>query len=111
MPSRVFLALAVLALGLTACGRTHHVPTGAEMDGMQDAIKKGDVEKVRSFLAENPDLATDKNLLMPLCLAAGRDNKAVVELLLANHANVNAKSRISGLTPLDYAAANGRIDN
>jgi ankyrin repeat protein len=45
----------------------------------------------------------------PLHLAAGRGHRDVVELLLANNADVNAKAN-NGATPLDFAGGGGHKD-
>lgn len=64
-----------------------------------------DLEQVNALLSDNPALVSSKdhNGQTPLHLAAVRANKAMVKLLLANAANVNARG-IDGLTPLHGVA-------
>ena len=67
-----------------------------------DAAGGGYLEKARALLKENPNLvfAKDNNSgSTPLHLAARNDHKDVAELLLANKAEINAKTGL-GTTPL-----------
>ena len=81
---------------------------GAEI---HEAVKKGDINKVKSILAENPDQVNAKanGGWTPLHLAAERGNKDVIELLIAKGAQVNAKDKF-GSTPLHCAAWMGQKD-
>lgn len=79
---------------------------------IQKAIKKRDIEKVKALLQQNPNLVSSKSGLLgetPLSDAACRGQKEMVELLIANHADVNAKDRL-GFTPLMEAAMCGSKD-
>jgi ankyrin repeat protein len=94
---RVGAVLAALTLcGLVACAKKH--------DSLNDAAKSGDLAKVRQLLKSNPGLVSsqDTNGCTPLFNAALYGHDDVVELLLANKADVNAKTR-AGLTPLMFA--------
>src|ERR1035438_1825728 len=76
---------------------------------IHDAAQNGDMEKVKALLKGNPDLVFSKNDnygCTPLHLAVFSGHKEVVELLLTNKADVNAKST-NGLTPLHVAAVQG----
>jgi ankyrin repeat protein len=70
------------------------------------AARAGATEKVKALIQSDPTLASgdvDKFNTTPLIVAAANNHKDVVELLLANHADVNAKD-ILGMTALIYAA-------
>jgi len=78
---------------------------------INDAAKKGDLEKVKALLKDHPNLvsSTDDNGQTPLCSAAIGGQKDVAELLLANKADANAKDD-NGETPLHAAAKAGKND-
>jgi len=101
---RIVLLL-VMALVLSIWGGV------AASESIHDAAKIGDVEKVKTLLAENPDLvnAKDQDGWTPLHMAAATGNKGVVALLLANKADINVKNT-DGSTPLFIAEKNGHRD-
>lgn len=75
------------------------------------AAKDGDLEKAKRLLKGSPDLvffedATGETALYRAVFSGHRE---IVELLLANHANVNARA-LSGATPLFPAARKGDKD-
>jgi ankyrin repeat protein len=75
-----------------------------------NSVQQGDINKVKSMLDANPELINASNDYGTLlCIAAGRGNKEVAELLIDRGANVNEKViRINGdFTPLYIAAWNG----
>jgi ankyrin repeat protein len=74
------------------------------------AAMRGDVEKVKALLAADPDLVSskDEHGWTPLYFAAGSGHKDVVELLLANKADVNALNQ--NFTPLRAAILNHHPD-
>jgi ankyrin repeat protein len=96
---------AMLAIGLAACGQptiprdTHRMAREGQLDLLQAAIE------------ENPEFvhakATDGET--PLHKAAGNNQTAVVEFLLANGARVDAQDN-DGETPLRDAAKAGYTD-
>src|SRR5437762_2253717 len=91
------IALAFLAWSdIGFCGEIH------------DAVREGDLEKVKMLLKANPDLvnAKDEDGLMPLHCAAEEGSKEMMELLLAYKADVNAEDDEGG-TPLHWAADGG----
>ena len=53
---------------------------------------------------------TDNERVTPLHVAAGKGHKAVVQLLLARGADVNATMRGRGITSLNLAAHGGHTD-
>jgi ankyrin repeat protein len=86
--------------------------TPAFCGDIQKAIKKGDVEKVKALLLQKPDLVSSKSGLLgatPLETAAYYGQKEIAEVLIANHADVNAKDHL-GFTPLMEAAMVGSKD-
>jgi ankyrin repeat protein len=73
-----------------------------------DAAKSGDVEAVRSLLADGADVNTRPgDGMTALHWAAERGHAAVAEVLLASGASANAETRIGGYTPLHLASRVG----
>ena len=75
---------------------------------IHDAATHGDIEAVKQHIAAGTDVNAKgrKSGTAPLHCAAGSNrNEEIVELLIANGANVNA-TNIHGLTPLHTAALN-----
>ena len=99
-PTIMLVALLALAWSSAAfCGEIH------------DAAEQGDVGKVKTLLKGNPDLVFGKDDRGDTALhwAALNGHKDVVELLLANKAELDAKNN-SGDTPLHWAAQEGHKD-
>nr|HIA89001.1 ankyrin repeat domain-containing protein [Gammaproteobacteria bacterium] len=71
------------------------------------AAGEGNIEAVKQHLAAGTDVDSNKNGgQTPLYSAVQENRKKMVELLIAEGANVNAKSRFGragGVTPLDWA--------
>ena len=80
---------------------TTSVRAGTNIHG---AAKNGDLEGIKALLKDNPNLVFSKgtNGATPLHYAAANGHKEVVEVLLTNHAEVNAKDN-GGSTPLHAA--------
>jgi ankyrin repeat protein/beta-lactamase regulating signal transducer with metallopeptidase domain len=80
-------------------------------DPIFDAVKTGDLAKVRAILMANPALISskDSNGETPLHIATLMDRRAVAELLLANKADINAANK-KGATPLIVAVIEGYKD-
>lgn len=79
--------------------------------GFLDAIRKGELEKVRDMLAGNRDLihvATANLKWSPLHIAVMDGNEAMVELLLTEGAEVNAANK-GGKTAVHHAAGRGNL--
>jgi Ankyrin repeats (3 copies)/Ankyrin repeat len=86
--------------------------TNGNTSAIHNAAKNGDLEKVKALLKGNPDFVfskEDEYGRTPLHYAAENGHTAVAEFLLANKAEIDAKSNI-GKTPLHLAAFAGRID-
>jgi uncharacterized protein len=78
---------------------------------IHDAAKNGDLGRVKALVKDNPDLvfSRDNDGWTALHYAAFNGKKDVVELLLANTADVSAKDNV-GRTPLHAAASTGHED-
>jgi len=82
------------------------------MSAIHDAVKNGDVEKVKKLLDVSPMLAeeedqTEPMRLKPIHLAAVQGEVAVVDLLLKFNVDVNSRSSLG--TPLHMAATTGKV--
>jgi len=78
------------------------VGCGSVPKDIWEAAKQGDVEAVKQFIAADSDVnAKDGYGVTPLYHAAGHSHKEIVELLIANGADVNTND--SGGTPLHHA--------
>jgi ankyrin repeat protein len=81
-------------------------------DAFHDAAEKGDLEKVKAMLKDHPNLVVSRIVNFgdtPLHAAAGKGHKDVVELLLAEGADVNVVDQ-NDQTPLHDTAGNGHKD-
>jgi len=80
--------------------------------GIYEAAEAGDLAKVKALLKVEPDLVSSKDTThgwTPLHSAANTGHKKVVELLLANHADVDCRTHDNS-TPLQYAALGNHKD-
>lgn len=95
------LLLAAMVSGSPAfCGPIH------------DAVRDGEIKKVELLLKDQPNLVSSPDEKLgqtPLHIAAFDNRIDIAKLLLANHADVNAKAS-NGSTPLHLAAAKGNKD-
>lgn len=101
------LALA-LCLSMAAC----ELPGMAQSGGIHKATKAGDVEKVKSLLAENPNLIKTKDKMRgqtPLHTAAIAGQAGTAEVLLEAGADPNATDN-KDKTPLYWAKDQGNDD-
>jgi ankyrin repeat protein len=87
------------------------VANHAEVDNIFDAAAVGDLDKMKILVNGNPALAFERGDfgITPLHVAAWHDQKEVAKFLLANKADVNAKTN-EGKTPLHFAAQYGHPD-
>jgi ankyrin repeat protein len=99
-----FTAMSVIMLACIIpafCGEIH------------DAVKVGDLAKVKALLKDNPELVSSRNdhflNMTPLHEAAFWGYKDIVEVLLTNKAGVDAKDMYTQ-TPLHEAAMRGYKD-
>jgi len=78
---------------------------------IQEVVAGGDWETLKALLKGDPDLVfiRDTNGMTLLRLAAMKGRKDVVELLLANQAELNARNE-NGATPLHMALVEGHQD-
>jgi ankyrin repeat protein len=90
-------------------GGLDHPPT---IDDILDAIKSDNLDKVKALLKDDPDLVYSGDIISgmtPLHMAAFMGYREIVESLLADKADVNAKA-VNGMTPLHYAVMKGYKD-
>ncbi len=99
-----------IVIALTGCKRKSDQPE-VKPRNIYEAVKRDDIATVEEFLTQGVRIdATNKYGLTPLHWAAWHGSADVVEILLANDANIHAKCKKAGMTPLHYAAAFGRKD-
>jgi hypothetical protein len=81
------------------------------LTGLDDAVRNGDLGRVRALLKDDVDLVSRRNGSgsTPLHLAAATSHKEIAEFLLANRADISAKAN-DGTTPLHQAAFDGSRD-
>lgn len=67
-------------------------------------IKSGDIAAVEDLLDDNPELANQPNEegAFPLHFAALLERREIVQLLLANGADINARDLAFGATPMGW---------
>ncbi|MXY25838.1 MAG: hypothetical protein F4Y45_15135 [Acidobacteria bacterium] len=83
-------------------------PAAASDSPLADAARDGDVERVRTLIAERARLnAPQGDGMTALHWAAFNDDHEIAELLLGADANVMARTRVGAITPLWLAASNG----
>lgn len=85
--------------------------SASDVSVIRDAANRGDWNKIKAILHDNPDLvfSKDDDGKTPLHYALTQGQKDVVELLLARKVDVNARDKDGG-TPLYYAAKYGNKD-
>jgi len=97
--------LKILMLLLMACGPM-------QAGEIHDAVKSGDLEKLKQLLAAKPELVNAKigtEEYTPLHVAAMEGKREIAEFLLANKANVKARDYAHD-TPLHTAVQGGKKD-
>jgi len=75
-----------------------------------EAVKKGDIEQVKSFISSGADVSTpdtDPFGTTPLFYAVSNSHAVIAEMLIAHGADVNARRKLSRHAPLHIAAAKG----
>ena len=106
---RMAMILAALAVAVAGCGlvsSSHHNPM--DYKAVDAAAEGGNLNALKSILTNDPTLLQSKDWgdLTPLHLAVLHNHTDVVDYLLAQGADVNAKTS-TGITPLHEAAQNG----
>lgn len=81
-------------------------------EGFLNAVRKGDVEAVKSFLAKGVDVNAKLNNYggTALAFACDRGHTEVVKLLIEKGANVNARDTFYQATPITWAAQRGHTE-
>jgi ankyrin repeat protein len=104
---RFNLATPMLALLLAPASLA--ADTAAQPDiRLPEAVKSGDALQVKKLLRAHVAVdSPEGDGTTALHWAVTTDNLALAELLLASHANVDAETRLAGLTPLHLAAQSG----
>ena len=110
------LLITIAAVVLVGCGESQHsapapeAPTGKASDiSMHDAVGTGNIEAVKQHIAAGMDVNAKHDAfgITSLEIAAIAGHKEIVELLISEGADVNAKDK-KGRTPLHHAATHGR---
>ena len=110
------LLITIAALVLVGCGESQQsapapeAPTGKASDiSIHDAVGTGNIEAVKQHIAAGMDVNAKHDAfgITPLEIAAIAGHKEIVELLISEGADVNAKDK-KGRTPLHWAATHGR---
>ena len=108
-----FEASRLVAVKSTACLVLAVALSGAVLSAdppIIDAARQGDLETVRSLLAQGADAnAAQGDGMTSLHWAAERGHAAVAELLISASADVRAKTRIGSYTPLHLASRGGHV--
>ena len=92
------LLTTIAAVLMVGCGEAQ--PPEPPDISIVDAAIDGNIEAVKQAIADAADVKAKPGGITPLHWAAWRGRKEIVELLIANGADVNAKE-IGGDTPLD----------
>ena len=116
------LLTTIAAVVLVGCGESQQSapspvakpePPTAEASGIpiHNATADGDIEAVKQHLAAGVDVNAKEDQLgmTPLSVAAAFGHKEIVELLIANGADLEAKDQW-GVTPLTNATNNGHTE-
>lgn len=82
--------------------------TADRFDQLIKAIKKNNIDLIRPLI-DNHNVNLHKNGTTPLHHASSIGNTEVVQLLIVNGANINAKNNV-GSTPLHYASTEGNTE-
>ena len=81
-------------------------------EGFLNAVRKGDVEAVKSYLAKGVDVNAKLNNYggTALAFACDRGHTEVVKLLIEKGADVNARDTFYQATPITWAAQRGHAE-
>ena len=81
-------------------------------EGFLNAVRKGDVEAVKSYLAKGVDVNAKLNNYggTALAFACDRGYTEIVKLLVEKGADVNARDTFYQATPITWAAQRGHAE-
>jgi hypothetical protein len=96
---------------LTGCLIVLLVPVLLQAGDIHEAVKKGNLEAVQSFIKQDKALIDSENDsgLTPLLIALMEDQPKVAEFLIKEEANIHAKTK-DGWTPLMLALRNNQAE-
>ncbi len=101
---RKWLFFIIMAFFFLSCSSP---PTDLN-SGLIQAVKDGNIDRVRLLIAQGADINTrDNRGGTPLHWAAYYNRKEIAKLLLMQGADINIKDK-NGLTPVDVARINRR---
>ncbi len=109
------LLATIAAMVLVGCGESQQTSpqpeTGSQtapINSIHDAAKKGDIEAIKQYLADNANVnSKDSKGMTPLHAAAIRNHKEIAQLLIAEGADVDCRAESDDTTPLHQAAGGG----
>ncbi len=80
-------------------------------EGFFNAVRKGDVEAVKSYLAKGVDVNAKSNNYggTALAFACDRGHTEVVKLLIEKGADINARDTFYKASPIDWASQRGHV--
>lgn len=104
-----FSIVSVNATPLTATVKTYETVAFFKVNSFCVSIAKGDINTVKTLINRGEDVNEKSNGMTPAMYAAKYNRTEILELLIAQGANLKAKSD-KGMTALKYAKLHGAAD-